>query len=107
MTKSPDINRKFNFVTDLKTIYPNKFDTVGNFQGSATLHIKEDAKPYIDAPRKCSVHLRPKIKAELDKMEQQDAIRRVHHHTDWCSSMTTIVKKDGLLRNCIDPKRLN
>lgn len=40
-------------------------------------------------------------------MEYQGIIKRVDHHTDWCSSMTISVKKDGTLRLCLDPKRLN
>ena len=94
-------------VDDLKRKYPTQFDTIGNFQGKATLHLKDDAKPTIDPPRKCSVHLRDKIKTELNDMEGNGIIRHVEHHTDWCSSMTTAVKKDGSLRLCLDPKRLN
>ena len=94
-------------VEDLKGKYPGQFDAIGSFQGTAELHVKEDAKPTIDAPRKCSVHLKDKIKEELDKMEQQGVIRKVEYHTDWCSSMTTVVKKDGSIRICLDPRRLN
>ncbi|XP_038052821.1 uncharacterized protein LOC119725487 [Patiria miniata] len=94
-------------VHDLVRLYPNQFDTIGNFKARATLHLKEDAKPSIDAPRKCSIHLKPKLKIEIDKMEQQGVIRKVTHHTDWCSSITTNLKQDGTLRVCLDPKRLN
>ena len=75
--------------------------------GEAHLYLKEDAKPTIDAPRKCSIHLQPKLQAELDKMEKDGVIRPVTNHTDWCGSITTSVKKDGSLRICLDPKRLN
>ena len=94
-------------VEDLKSSFPEQFDTIGNFRGKAVLHLKEDAEPTIDAPRKCSVHLKDKIKAELDDMEKNGIIRKVEHHTDWCNSMTTTVKKDGSIRLCLDPKRLN
>nr|XP_054760675.1 uncharacterized protein LOC129266939 [Lytechinus pictus] len=94
-------------VRDLKQAYPNQFDAIGSFRGKAMLHVKDDAKPTIDAPRKCSVHLQDKIKAELDSMEQQGVIRKIEYHTDWCSSMTTVVKKDGSIRICLDPRRLN
>ena len=91
-------------VEDLKTRYPH---ALGNFKGEAHLYLKNDAKPTIDAPRKCSIHLKPKLQAELDKMEKDGVIRPVTYHTDWCSSITTSVKKDGSLRICLDPKRLN
>ena len=40
-------------------------------------------------------------------MEKTESSRKIEHHTDWCSSMATSVKKDGSLRVCLDPKRLN
>ena len=40
-------------------------------------------------------------------MEAQGVIKKVDHHTDWCSSLTTTLKPDGSLRVCLDPKRLN
>ncbi|XP_071494907.1 uncharacterized protein [Diadema antillarum] len=94
-------------VKDLQVLYPEQFDRIGNFRGEATLHVKEGAVPTIDAPRKCNVHVKDKLKAELDSMEKQGIIRQNDHHTDWCSSITTVLKKDGSLRVCLDPRRLN
>ena len=94
-------------ISDLQEMYPHQFDTIGNFEGKAALYLKDDATPSIDAPRKCSVHIREKLKSELDNMEQQGVIRKIQHNTDWCRSLTTSVKKDGSLRLCLDPKRLN
>ena len=31
----------------------------------------------------------------------------VTNHTDWCSSITYAIKKDGSLRVCLDPQKLN
>ena len=102
-----EMHNSLTTVEDLKRDYPEQFDTIGDFHGRATLHVKEDAKPTIDPPRKCSVHLKQKIKDELDDMQHKGIIRKIEHHTDWCSSMTTVVKKDGSIRLCLDPKRLN
>ena len=88
-------------------LYPNQFDKVGSFKVKVSLHLEEGAEPTIDAPRKCSVHLKPKLEAEINKMEEQAIIRKVTHHTDWCSFSTTSLKQDGSLRVCLDPKRLN
>ena len=55
-------------VNDLKQAFPDQFDKIGNFKGKATLHLKDDAIPSIDPPRKCSVHIREKLKKELDQM---------------------------------------
>ncbi len=96
-----------NSVEDLKSAYPTQFDTIGNFEHSAKLHLKDDAEPFIDPPRKTSIHMRDRIKAELESMEQQGVIRRITEHTDWCSSITYSVKKNNTLRICLDPQKLN
>ena len=94
-------------VESLKQAYPGQFDTLGDFQGPAQLHTKLGAEPSIDPPRKCSVHLAEQLKAELEKMVKQGVIRKVKERTDWCSSLAYSVKKDGSLRICIDPQKLN
>ena len=94
-------------IEDLKKQFPGQFDRIGSFEGEASLFLKRDARPSIDAPRKCSIHLKARLQQELDTMENDGIIRKIEHHTDWCSSITTSVKKDGSLRVCLDPKRLN
>ena len=94
-------------VEGLMQAYPGQFDTLGDFRGVAKLHLKQDCEPFIDPPRKCSIHLKEKLKCELKKMEKQGVIRKVSEHTDWCSSLAHSVKKGGSLRICIDPQKLN
>ena len=105
--KSPSPGTKVNSITDLKLWYPDCFDKIGCFSGEEDIFIRPDAMPFIDPPRRCSIHLKPKIQAELTKMENLGIIRKVTKHTDWCSSITYAIKKDGSLRVCLDPKRLN
>ena len=85
----------------------SSFDTIGNFNGETTLHLKVDAKPYIAPPRKCSIHMKDRIKTELDSMEKKGIIRKIDEHTDWCSNVCFVTKKDNSLRVCLDPKQLN
>ena len=94
-------------VHDLQQAFPEQFDKIGSFKGEAKLHLKDDATPSIDPPRKCSVHVQEKLKRELEQMENDGIIKKVDHHTDWCSSLTTALKKDGSLRICLDPRKLN
>ena len=94
-------------INDLKTLYPEQFDTIGRFEGEAKIILKPDAEPYIDRPRKCNINLKPKIEAELKKMEELGVIKRVREHTDWCSSIVYSTKRDGSIRVCLDPKQLN
>ena len=94
-------------IGDLKAAFPQQFDKLGNFPGTAALHLKDDAEPFIDAPRKCSVHIKDKLKAELDSMLSQKVIRKVDEHPDWCSSLAFTTKKDGSIRIFLEPKKLN
>ena len=50
--------------------------------------------------------LRLKIQQELDCMESLDAIGKVNTSTLWVNSMVTMVKPNGTLRICIDPRDL-
>ena len=96
-------------VSDLKRLYPNQFDRLGDLgeDFEAKLILKADAEPYIDPPRKYPIHKTEQIKAELDKMEELGVIRRVTQHTEWCSSLAFATKSDGTLRVCLDPAKLN
>ena len=94
-------------IDDLKKQFPDQFDRIGRFEGKASLFLKRDARPSIAAPLKCSIYLKERLQQELDTLENDGIIRKIEHHTDWCSSITTRVKKDGSLRVCLDPKRLN
>ena len=70
-------------IDDLTHQYLKQFDTIGNFTGTAKLKLKDDAIPFIDAPPKCPIHIKNELKAELDKMETQEVIRKVDEQTDW------------------------
>ena len=71
------------------------------------LRLKDDAVPFIDALRKCPHHIKDELKAEIDKMEGQKVIRKVDEHTYWVSSLAYTTKRDGSLRICLDPQKLN
>ena len=100
-------NIRINNVQDMKERYPEQFDRLGNFAGEAKLTVKEEAEPFIDAPRKCPIHVKDELKLEIDKLVTQGVIRKVDEHTDWCFSLAFSTKKDGSMRICIDPQRLN
>ena len=100
-------NCKINNLDDLVQLFPDCFDGVGNFQGEETLHLKPNAEPSVDPPRRCPINLKNAIKKELNTMEENGIIRKVDYHTDWCSSITYAIKKDGNLGICLDPRKLN
>ena len=49
----------------------------------------------------------PELKKELDKMEQERIILPCPETTGWVHNIVTVVKKDGSLRFCLDPRNLN
>ena len=49
----------------------------------------------------------PLLKKELHKMEQEGIIPACPETTEWVHNLVTVVKKDGTLRLCLDPRNLN
>ena len=94
-------------VQDLKTKYPEQFDAIGNFSGAYYIVLRYDVQPVIHAPRKCPIHIRDELKAELTQMEAQGVSRKVTEPTDWVSSIAVSCKANGQLRICLDPTDLN
>lgn len=48
-----------------------------------------------------------KVKQELQRMEDEHVIAKVTEPTDWVSPIVIVTKKDGSLRICLDPRKLN
>ncbi len=71
-------------------------------------HIQLDPNhhPVVHPPRKVPVTIRPKVKDELERMEHLGVIERIQKPTDWVNSMVTVIKPNGKLRICIDPRDL-
>ena len=84
-------------------IYPGQFDTVGKFAEPAKIRLKEDAEPHVDSPRKCNINMKPKIEAELKKMEDTGIIRKVREHTGVQASYTVRSTMEGD-RSALTPK---
>lgn len=93
---------------DLKNIFPDMFDgTVGLFEGEVELKVAPDAQPVQLPPRAVALSVLPKLKAELDKMENEGIIRPCPETTDWVHNLVIVSKKNGDIRLCLDPKNLN
>ena len=92
---------------DLVKCYPEQFDRIGHFPGKYHIVLDPYAEPIVHAPRKCPIHLRNELRAEMEKMVQDDIIRKMDEPTAWVSSLTYSRKSNGQLRICLDPKDLN
>jgi len=70
------------------------------FEGGGTMrtepvkiHLKEGAVPYaVHTARRVPLPLLPKVKAELQRMEEQGVVERVTQPTDWCAPMVPVMK---------------
>ena len=104
---TPSDNTPINSTKDLIEAYPDQFDVIGNFAGEYHIVLRPNNHPLVRATRKCPIHKRNDIKAELDEMISQGIIQKVDDPTDWVSSTVYVRKSDGKLRQCLDPKDLN
>ncbi len=89
--------------------YPDRFKGLGKFKGEHHIVLDPSVPPRVHPPRKTPIHMRDKIKVELDEMEQLKVIAKVGdaEPTQWVNSMVWQHKPNGRLRPCLDPKDLN
>ena len=86
---------RVNTVEDLKlrhmSKYPYLFKGLGKTPGEYHIHLKDDAKPFaLSTPRRVALPLQPKVKKELQRMEQLGVISRVDDPSDWCAGMVVV-----------------
>lgn len=91
----------------LKEIYPDRFQGIGQFSGEYHIVIDKDVPPVIHPARRCPINIKDEIKHELDEMEKLNVIEPVLEPTDWVSSLVYAQKPNGRWRVCLDPKDLN
>ena len=88
--------------------YPELFKGVGLIPGDVELHLKPDAVPVINAPRRIPVALRERFRTELTRMENAGIVAKVTCPIDLVNSFVIVEKpKTKSLRICLDPKALN
>ena len=70
--------------------------------------MREGAKPYAVATlRSVALPLIPKLKTELERLEEQGVISRVEEPTDWCAPVVVLPQSNGRVRICVDLTKLN
>ena len=70
--------------------------------------LKPEAKPFaISSPRRIALPLLPKVKEELDKLQDLGVIKPVTEPTDWCAPIVVVPKASGSVRICVDYTQLN
>ena len=93
--------------TDIVESYKDLFTGIGCLEGEYSIKIDRSVPPTVHPPRKVTLAIKDKLKAELDKMEQIGVIVKQDQPTEWVNSMVTPTKPNGKIRVCIDPRDLN
>ena len=88
--------------------YADVFKGVGTLPGGPYhIKLKDSYKPVQHPPRSVPSGIQSAYKAELERLMKEGIITEVHEHTEWINSIVPMMKEDGSLRLCLDPKDLN
>ena len=75
----------------------------GRLKDNYKIQLLSEAKSFaLTTPRRVAVPLLPKVKAELEKMENLGVVSKVTTPTEWCAAMIVVPKPNGTIRICVD-----
>ncbi|XP_052323292.1 uncharacterized protein K02A2.6-like [Oncorhynchus keta] len=83
------------------TVFSDQMGTVKGF--TAKLVLRDDATPKFCKARSVPYSLRPKVEAEIDRLQDTGILTKVDR-SEWATPIVPIVKKDGSVRMCGDFK---
>ena len=75
--------------------------------GPYHIKLKDSYKPVQHPPMSVPLGMQSAYKTELDRVMREGIITELHKHTEWINSIVPVMKEDGSLRLCLDPKDLN
>ena len=88
--------------------YADVFKGVGTLPGGPYhIKLKDSYKPVQHPPRSVPLGMQSAYKAELERLVKEGIITEVHEHTEWINSIVPVMKEDGSIRLCLDPKDFN
>ena len=88
--------------------YSDVFKGIGILPlGPYHIRLKEQYRPVQHPPRSVPVAMQSAYKAELNRLVKEGIITDVKEHTEWINSVVPVMKSNGSLRLCLDPKDLN
>ena len=89
---------------------PDLFSGVGTIK-SAMMHldVKPGAVPVVCSPCHVPYAVQPKLKEELDRLLKLGVIRKlnINEASDWVHVLVIVIKPNGKLCVCLDPRTLN
>ena len=88
--------------------YSDVFKGVGTLPGGPYhIQLKENYRPVQHPPRFIPVAMQAAYRTELDRLTKEGIITEMQEHTEWINSIVPVMKPNGSLRLCLDPKDLN
>ena len=88
--------------------FPKLFQGLGRIQSEYQISLQERAKPFaLSTLRRVLLSLIPKVKLELQRMEDMSVIRKVEWLTEWCAGIVVVPKSNGSLWICVDLTKFN
>ena len=88
--------------------YSNVFEgDLGTLEGIQHLDVDPSVPPSIAPLRRVPFAIKPKLKAELERLTDIGVLMPVDEPTDWVSNLVVATKESGDLRLCLDPQQLN
>ena len=80
-------------------------DELGSLQDiKVHIQVKPDAQPHFCKPRPVPYALRPKVEAELQRLQDTGVIEPVSY-SDWAAPIVPVLKRDNSVRICGDYKQ--
>ena len=87
--------------------YSDIFKSVGILPGGPYIRLKEQYKPVQHPSRSVPVAMQSTYRADLNRLVKEGIIAEVKEHAEWINSIVPVMKSNGSLRLCLDPKDLN
>ena len=110
--KSIEHNRKVHKLPITKEYmlkeYSDVFKGIGTLPGGPYhIRLKENYRPVQHPLRSVPVAMQAAYRAELDRLTKEGIFTEVQEHTEWINFIVLVMKPNGSLRLCLDPKDLN
>ena len=91
-------------------LYPDLFSGVGTIKNTMVhLDVKPGTIPVVCSPHNVPHVVQPKLKEELERMLKLGVIRKldINEASDWVHALVIVIKPNGKLCVCLDPRTLN
>ena len=88
--------------------YIDVFKGIGPLPGGLYhIRLKEQYRLVQHPQRSVPIAMQSAYKTELNRLVKEGIITEVKEHTEWINSIVPVMKSNGSLRLCLDPKDLN